>query len=106
MGKISENTFLRFKWVEEISQFNEDCIKSYHEDSDIGCLLKVDVQYPLELHKLHSDLPFLSEIMKIEMVEKLLAWLRNEKTIYFVHIRNLKQAFNHGLLIKKSAQNY
>ena len=40
------------------------------------------------------------------MVEKLLAWLRNEKTIYFVHIRNLKQAFNHGLLIKKSAQNY
>ena len=35
------------------------------------------------------------------MVEKLLAWLRNEKTIYFVHIRNLKQAFNHGLLIKK-----
>ena len=24
-----------FKWVEETSQFNEDSIKSYNEDSDI-----------------------------------------------------------------------
>ena len=47
--------------------------KSYNEDSDIGCFLKVDVQYPLKLHKLHNDLPFLPEIMKIEMFEKCLA---------------------------------
>ena len=74
MGKISENTFWRFKWVEEIFQFNEDCIKNcMRKDSDIGCFIKVDVQYPLELYKLHNDLLLLSEVMKMKMFEKFLA---------------------------------
>ena len=30
-----------FKWVEEIPQFNEDFIKSYNEDSNIGYFLEV-----------------------------------------------------------------
>ena len=38
--------------------------------------------------------------MKIEKVKKLLANLRN-KTEYVIHIRNLKQALNHGLILKK-----
>ena len=30
-----------FKWVEETSQFNEDFIKSYNDDSDEGIFLKL-----------------------------------------------------------------
>ena len=35
-----------FEWVEELSQFNEDFIKNYDEDSNKGYFLEVDVQYP------------------------------------------------------------
>ena len=42
------------------------------KDSDIGCFIKVDVQYPLELYKLHNLL-FLSEVMKMKMFENFLA---------------------------------
>ena len=38
-------------------KFNEDFIKHYDEDGDIGCFLKVDIEYPENLHDLHSDLP-------------------------------------------------
>ena len=38
--------------------------------------------------------------MKIEKVEKLGAYLHNKKE-YVIHIRNLKQALNHGLVLKK-----
>ena len=38
--------------------------------------------------------------MKIEKVEKLVANLQ-DKTEYVIHIRNLKQALNHGLVLKK-----
>ena len=38
--------------------------------------------------------------MKIEKVEKLVAKL-NEKNEYVIHIRNLKQALNQGLVLKK-----
>ena len=62
-----------FKWVENTSQFNEDFVKRYNEDSDEGHFLEVDVQYPKELHELHKDLSFLPERMKIETFEKLVA---------------------------------
>ena len=55
---------------------------------------------PKKFHEFHNDLPFLSERMKIEKVEKLVANLY-DKTEYIVHIRNLKQALNHGLVLKK-----
>ena len=38
--------------------------------------------------------------MKIEKVKKRVANLDN-KTEYVIHIRNLKQALNHGLVLKK-----
>ena len=47
-----------FKWVEKTSQFNEDFIKSYNENSNIVYFLEVDAQYPEELRELHNDLPF------------------------------------------------
>ena len=60
-----------FEWIENTSQFNEDFIKNYNDESDEEYFLEVDVQYPEKLHELHNDLPFLPETMKIEKAEKL-----------------------------------
>ena len=73
--------------MDRISQFNEVFIKNYNEESDEGYFLEVDVQYKEKLHDLHNELPFLPERKKIKNVE--------------IHIRNLKQALNHGLILKK-----
>ena len=89
-----------FEWIEDTSQFNEDFIKNYNEESDEGYFLGVRVQYPEKLHELHNDLPFLPERIKIENVEKLLTNL-HDKTEYVIHIRNLKQAVNYGLVLEK-----
>ena len=62
-----------FEWIKDTSQFNEDFIKNYNEESDEGYFLEVDVQYPEQLHELHNDLLFLDERIKIEKVEKLVA---------------------------------
>ena len=50
--------------------------------------------------KIHNNLPFLQERMKIEKVEKLVANL-HDKAEYVLHIRNLKQTLDHGLFSKK-----
>ena len=62
--------------------------------------MEVDVQYLEKLHEVHKDLPLLPEIMKIKKVENLVTTL-HDKTEYAIHIRNLKQALNHGLVFKK-----
>ena len=85
---------------ENISQFSEIFIKIYKEETDKGYFLKVDVKYTEKLQKLHNDLPFLPERMKIEKVEKLVANL-HDKTEYVINIRILKQALNHRLVLKK-----
>ena len=90
-----------FEWIEYTSQFNEDLIKNYNEESDEGYFIEVDVRCTEILHELHNDLPFLPERTKIEKVEKVLANL-HDKTEYVINIRNLKQALNHGLVLKKS----
>ena len=72
-----------------MSKFNEEFIKNYDEDSDKGYILKVDVKYPTELHDLHSDLPFLPEIMKIDKSKSFYAICMIKKN-YVVHIRSIK----------------
>ena len=42
--------------------------------------------------------------MKFEKVEKLVANL-HDKTEYIIHIRNLKQALNDGLVLKKNSKS-
>ena len=88
------------EWIENILQFNEDFIKNNNEESDEGYFLEIDDQYLEKLHELHSDLPFLPDRMKIEKEEKLKANL-HDKTEYVIHIRNLKQALNLGLILEK-----
>ena len=53
-----------FEWVEDISKFNKDFIKSHSKRSNEGYLLKFDAQYPTNLHEIHNDLPFLPKIKK------------------------------------------
>ena len=91
-----------FKWVEEISGFNEDFIKSYNDDNDEEFFLEIDVQYPLSLHNLYNGLNFFPERMKIKKFQKPVANL-HDKTEYVMHINNSKQALNHGLVLKNSA---
>ena len=89
-----------FKWENDLSRFNEDFIKNYNENSDVGYFLEVDVEYPKKLFDSHKDLPFLPERKKLEKVEKLVCSIE-DKEKYVIHIRALKQALNHGLILKK-----
>ena len=86
-----------FDWIKDTSQFKQDFIKNYNEESHEGYFLEVDVQYLEKLHEVHDDVLFLLERMKIEKVEKLLANL-HDKTEYVINLRNLKQALNHELV--------
>ena len=79
----------KFEWIEDTSQFNENFLQKYSEESDEGYFLEVDVQYSKNLHKLLNDLSLLPERMKIEKVGKLVTNL-HDKTKYVIHIRNLK----------------
>ena len=86
-----------FEWIKDTSQFNEDFIKNYNEESDEGYFLEVDVQYLEKWHELRNKLPFLPERIKIEKVKKLVANL-HYKTEYVIHIR---KALNNELVLKK-----
>ena len=83
-----------------MSKIDEGFIKNSNEDSDKGYILEVDVEYPKNLHDLHSDLSFLPERKKINKCSKLVCNLY-DKNYYVVHIRSLKQALDHGLILKK-----
>ena len=52
------------------------------------------------MFELFNDLRFLPEGMIVDIAEKFVANLHDKKE-YVIHIRNLKQALNHGLVLKK-----
>ena len=39
-----------FKWIEDTSQFNEDFVKNYNEESEKRYFLEVNVQYLEKLY--------------------------------------------------------
>ena len=74
-----------FARIKDLSKIDEDFIKNYDKDSDKGYILEVDVKNPKTLHDLHSDLPFLPEIMKIDKCNKLVCNLYDKKkTMLFI----------------------
>ena len=75
LQKFLVNNFEQFK---NTSQFNEDFMKNYNEESDKGCFLEVDVQYLQKLNNRHNDLTFLPERVKIEKVKKVVANLHDK----------------------------
>ena len=102
MGNVTKLPVGDFKWIDkdDILKFDEKFIKNYDENSDKGYILEVDVEYPKNLHKLHSSLPFLPERMEINKCNKLVCSVQDKEN-YVVHMRALKQALNHGLILKK-----
>ena len=90
-----------FKWVKNLSKFNEDFMKKYDENSNTGYFLESVIEYPKTLFNSHKELPFLPERKKVEKVEKLICSIE-DKEKYVIHIRPLKQALNHELKLKKA----
>ena len=86
--------------MEKNLKFNKNFIKNYDEDSDKGYIFEVDVKYPKRLHNLHCDLLILPERMKVNTRNELVCNLY-DKNNYVVHIRSLKQALDHGIILKK-----
>ena len=89
-----------FEWVEDLCKIDEDFMKNYDEDSNVGYFIEADIEYPKELHGLHKDLPFLPERMEVNKWKKLICNLYYKK-YYVDHIRSLKQALHNGLVLKK-----
>ena len=80
-----------FKWENDLSKFNENFIKNYNENSDVGYFLEIDIEYPKQLWSSHE----LPEGRKLEKAEKLFCSIE-DKEKYVIHIRASKQALNHG----------
>ena len=89
-----------FEWVEQLSQFKEYVIKDYDGDRNKGYFLEVDVEYPKNVFSLCSNFPFLPEKSKIKKCNTLVCNIYDKKN-YIVRIRALKEALNHGLILKK-----
>ena len=94
-----------FEWVKELPKFNESFIKNYDENSDKGCFLEIDVEYPKKkIFNFYRDLPTLPEKKKIGKCNKLVYTIQDKEN-YVVHIRPLKQELNCRLILKKSIQS-
>ena len=59
-----------FKWENDLSRFNENFIKNYNENSDVGYFLEIAIEYPKQLWSSHKDMPFLPERKKIRKSRK------------------------------------
>ena len=89
-----------FRWINCDGWNPEKLVNMLSKEKKYGYLLEVDVKYPRELHSLHNDIPFMCDKMNISGVEKLIPNLYDKKK-YIIHIRVLKQAIDHGLILEK-----
>ena len=85
--KLPVNDFKSVK--QELSNFNEDFIKNYDENGNIGYFFEVDIDYQKELFNLHKDFPFLPESKKVNNVQKLICG-KEDKNKYVIQIRAFK----------------
>ena len=96
------------------------CLNSIEENSSIGYILEVDIEYPSELHKLHNNYPLAPERLEINQnmlskyccniadkygikiggVDKLVPNLGN-KSKYVVHYRYLQLYLSLGMKLTK-----
>ena len=106
-----------FEWLENVDEFD---VNSINEKSEIGYFLEVDLEYPDELHELHSDYPLTPEKLavtndmlskyckkiadkfdiKVVDIKKLIPNLDN-KTKYVLHYKNLQLHFFLGIKLTK-----
>ena len=86
-----------FKWVKKLSKFNERFIKSYNENSDIRYFLK-QMQSIQNKYLIFIKIYDFYQREKIDKLKKLVCGIENKEK-YVIHIRALKQALNHGLIL-------
>ena len=108
-----------FTWMtqQEVEHFD---VTQIGDDADTGYILDVDLEYPRELHDLHSDMPLAPENRAIPDDElspytkqlkeelnirakpcsKLIPNLHDKRN-YIVHYANLRQYINLGMRLKK-----
>ena len=67
LGNIQYLPYGRFKWLtkKEIGEFD---LNSIGENSSIGYVLEVDLEYPVELHDLHDDYPLTPEKLVVKIL--------------------------------------
>ena len=51
-----------FKWIDP----KEFDLNKYTNNSSKGCVLEIDLEYPKELHELHSDYPLVPDEIEIK----------------------------------------
>ena len=85
-----------FRWLtqEEIFEMTNDHSKIR------SCTLRVDLEYPEELHDLHNDYTLAVESLTVNGVKKLIPNLRNKEK-YVVHNEALKCYLKCGMKLKK-----
>ena len=74
------------KWIDP----KEFDLNEYTSNSSKGCVLKVDLEYPKELHELHNDYPLAPDKMKIRR-EMLSEYQLKIADFYNVPIGKVKQ---------------
>ncbi|XP_039291035.1 uncharacterized protein LOC120352821 [Nilaparvata lugens] len=88
-----------FEWMTEaeIQEFNVE-----QDQSNVGYVLEVDLEYPRHLHNSHNDYPLapVKEKPPNGKTEKLLTTLK-DKEKYIIHINNLKLYLRLGMKLKK-----
>ena len=99
-----------FRWIGCDAWDPNKLVNMLSTEKNYGYLLEVDVKYLQELHKLHNDIPFMCSKIKVKGpggaealphgVEKLIPNLY-DKEKYVIHIRALRQALDHGLILEK-----
>ena len=87
----------RLKWIEDLSEFNERFIKFIMKIVIEDIFLKQMLSIRKILIKIYH---FQLKEKKIEKVKKLVCDIE-DRTKYVMHIRALKQALNHGLILKR-----
>ena len=92
MGDVSPLPVGRSRWILDADSWDKIHDLARHDRK--GYLMEVDVDYPLHLHDLHNDLPFLPEIIDGKLTPNL-----NNKRNYIGHIRLLDQALFQGLIL-------
>ena len=109
-----------FEWEHNLEQFTEEKIKGLADCSEFGYMFEVDLDYPRELHRAHSEYPLAAEHMLIDdndlsewqlgvraqqgipkSRESKLCLTLKPKHNYVLHYRNLKLYLQLGMKVTK-----
>ncbi|GFW66282.1 c2H2-type domain-containing protein [Trichonephila clavipes] len=89
-----------FVWSD--NDLTEQDILNLSDESDVGYILEVDLEYPSDLHDKHSDFPLAPENKPPpNCKEPRLLTTLEPKTKYILHYSNLKLYLKLGLVLKK-----